>query len=241
MLKEALEYIVGLRKPEIVEVGGETYSDKPLERIDFSPMAEPIVMGTLTSFCEYIRAKIDDMSVKMIVHVESPTCVRLYSDLDYNRQREYIAVVKANIPEFPFDQYVDHEKFLISMQSKFIDDASTDKALLLKFAGTVKTGTVAQYGDDGVTQKATIKTGIASMSDAIVPSVVRLKPYRTFLEVEQPTSDFVFRMKEGKYDSGVQCAIFEADGGAWKAEAMENIKAYLKSELNDLRLFTVIS
>ena len=241
MLKEALEYIVGLRKPEIVEVSGETYSDKPLERIDFSPMAEPIVMGTLTSFCEYLRAEIDDMSVKMIVHVESPTCVRLYSDLDYNRQREYIAVVKANIPEFPFDQYVDHEKFLISMQSKFIDDASTDKALLLKFAGTVKTGTVAQYGDDGVTQKATIKTGIASMSDAIVPSVVRLKPYRTFLEVEQPTSDFVFRMKEGKYDSGVQCAIFEADGGAWKAEAMENIKAYLKSELNDLRLFTVIS
>ena len=241
MLKEALEYIVGLRKPEIVEVGGETYSDKPLERIDFSPMAEPIVMGTLTSFCEYIRAKIDDMSDKMIVHVESPTCVRLYSDLDYNRQREYIAVVKANIPEFPFDQYVDHEKFLISMQSKFIDDYSTDKALLLKFAGTVETGTVAQYGDDGVTQKATIKTGIASKSDAIVPSVVLLKPYRTFLEVEQPKSDFVFRMKEGKYDSGVQCAIFEADGGAWKAEAMENIKAYLKDELNDLRQFTVIS
>lgn len=241
MLKEALEYIVGLRKPEIVNIEGETYSDKPLERISFTPMAEPIVMGTLTSFCEYIRAKIDAMSEKMIVHVESPTCVRLYSDLDYNRQREYIATVQASVPQFPFNQFVEHEKFLIAMQSKFIDDGSTEKALLLKFAGTVETGTVAQYGDDGVTQKATVKTGIASKSDAIVPSVVRLCPYRTFLEVRQPASDFIFRMKEDKYGDGVQCAIFEADGGAWKAEAMENIKAYLKAELDDFKQFTVIS
>lgn len=242
MLKEALEYIVGLRKPEIIEVGEETYSDKPLERIDFSPMAEPIVMGTLTSFCEYIRSKIDDMQRdNMIVHVESPTTVRLYSPLDYNRKREYIATAQASVPQFPFDQFTEHEKFLIAMQSKFIDDDSTDKALLLKFAGTVETGTIAQYGDDGVTQKATIKTGIASKSDAIVPSIVRLRPYRTFLEVDQPASDFVFRMREDKYNGGVQCAIFEADGGSWKTEAMETIKEYLKSALYDIDGYTVIS
>lgn len=32
-IKEALEYIVGLRKPEIISVGGESYSDKELRRI----------------------------------------------------------------------------------------------------------------------------------------------------------------------------------------------------------------
>lgn len=150
-----------------------------------------------------------------------------------------MAVVKAELPDFDFNKFMDHEKFLINMQSKFID--TEDKALLLKFAGTVETGTVAQYGDDGVTQKATVKTGIASKSDAIVPAAVNLKPFRTFLEVEQPASDFVFRMKEEKYAEGVMCAIFEADGGAWKAEATANVKAYLQEQLKDLCEFTVIS
>lgn len=34
MIKKTLEYIVGLNKPELVEVGGETYSDKSLHRVN---------------------------------------------------------------------------------------------------------------------------------------------------------------------------------------------------------------
>ena len=30
MIKEALEYIISLRKPEITDINGETYSDKTL-------------------------------------------------------------------------------------------------------------------------------------------------------------------------------------------------------------------
>lgn len=56
----------------------------------------------------------------------------------------------------------------------------------------------------------------------------------------QPESQFVFRMKEDKYD-GVQCALFEADGGAWRLVAMENIKEYLERELEGLEQFTVIA
>lgn len=48
----------------------------------------------------------------------------------------------------------------------------------VKFAGTVESGTLAEYGDDGVTQKATVKTGIASKGDAIVPNPVKLKGTR---------------------------------------------------------------
>jgi len=42
-------------------------------------------------------------------------------------------------------------------------------------------------------------------------------------------------------DDGVECAIFEADGGAWKNAAMKNIKEYLQFELEELPQFTVIS
>ena len=133
---------------------------------------------------------------------------------------------------------MDHESFLIALQSKFIPN--DDRDLLMRFTGTVENGTVAQYGDDGVTQKATIKTGIASKGEAVVPNPVKLRPFRTFIEVEQPESAFVFRMRQDS-DDGVECAIFEADGGAWKNAAMKNIKEYLQFELGDLPQFTVIS
>ena len=236
MIKEALEYIVGLKTPVITEIDGNTYSDKPLNRISYVPNAKTIGMKTLTSLVEYIKANIDSMSEKMIVHVISPTEVHLYSSLDADRKREYLVEVNAELPDFRFGSFIDHENFVIALQSKFVPNE--DRDLVLKFAGTVEDGTVAEYGDDGVTQKATIKTGVASKADAVVPNPVNLIPYRTFLEVQQPASDFIFRMKSS---CGVQCAIFEADGGAWKNEAMSRIKNYLALELSEYPQFTVIS
>lgn len=237
MIKEALQYIVGLKEPVINVIDGNTYSDKPLERISYTPYARSIQMSTLTSLVDYIKASIDTMSDKMIIHVVSPTEVQLFSSLDDERNREYLVDVNAQLPSFRFGEFIEHEAFCIALQSKFIQNP--DRELVLKFAGTVEDGTVAQYGDDGVTQKATVKTGLTSAADAIVPNPVNLIPYRTFLEVEQPASDFIFRMKS---ERGVQCAIFEADGGAWKNEAMQNIKDYLESELASYKeQFTVIS
>lgn len=236
MIKEALEYIVGLKTPVITEIDDNTYSDKPLNRISYVPYAKTIGMKTLTSLVEYIKANIDCMSEKMIVHVVSPTEVHLYSSLDADRKREHLVEVNAELPDFRFGSFIDHESFVIALQSKFVSNA--DRDLVLKFAGTVEDGTVAEYGDDGVTQKATVKTGVASKADAVVPNPVNLIPYRTFLEVEQPASDFIFRMKSS---CGVQCAIFEADGGAWKNVAMSRIKRYLQFELSDFPQFTVIS
>jgi len=240
MIKKALEYLVELAKPNFETIGGYVYSDKSLERIDYNPKAAKIEMNTLSSLIDYIKANVDEMSGKMIIHVQSPTLVQMYSELDYERKREYMVEVNASVPDFRFNQFSDHEPFCINLQSKFIDDPETDRALLLKFAGTVEAGTVAEYGDGGVTQKATVKTGIASKGEAIVPSPVTLKPFRTFVEVEQPLSNFVFRMKQDRYD-GIQCALFEADGGAWKIAAMQEIKTYLKEQLEGMEGFIVIS
>lgn len=245
MIKEALKYLVGLGEANIKQVTlpdgtVQVYSDKTLNMITkYIPRADKLHMHTLSSFVEYIKANIDTMAPKMIIHVESPGKVSLYSQLDEERQRERIVEVFAQVPEFGYEKFIDHETFCINVQSKFLDDPNTDKALLLTFAGTVEQGSVAEYGDDGVTQKATVRQGIASKTDAIVPNPVKLRPYRTFIEVEQPVSQFIFRMKDGH---GIQCALFEADGGAWKNAAMSNIKDYLEFELADFKeQFTVIS
>lgn len=238
MIKEAIHYIVNLASPTISSINGETYSDKQLIRIDHNPHAVAIEMNTLSSLVRYIEKEIDSMPGKMIVHVKSPTSVVLYSQLDYDRKREHLVNVNAELPDFRFGQFIDHESFCINLQSKFID--SKDRSLILKFAGTVEAGSVAEYGDDGITQKATVKTGIASKGDALVPSPAVLTPYRTFLEVGQPESAFVFRMKQDSRGE-VTCALFEADGGAWKIDAMNNIAEYLTKALVCFDNFIVIS
>ena len=245
MIRKAMEYLVNLGEAQVREVKlpdgtVQTYSDKPLNRLSkYYPMAEPVSMNTLTSLVDYIRSHIDSMAEKMIVHVVSPEEVCLFSQLNGERKREYLVRVRAQVPSFRYESFTEHEEFCISVQAKFLSDPDTDKDLLLKFAGTVENGTVAEYGDDGVTQKATVRQGIASKTEAIVPNPVRLRPYRTFMEVEQPVSEFIFRMKDAR---GICCALFEADGGAWKNAAMQNIKKYLEFELEEYKeQFTVIS
>lgn len=239
MIKEALQYIVGLGEANLLEVEGCTYSDKPLEKVSYIPYPEPIKLKTLSSFVEYIKnfRECEMADGKAIVHIESPTRVRIYSVLDRECNRDNYAIAEAELPYMEFGTFDNHESFCIALQSKFVDNE--DRKLLLKFAGTVQDGTVTEYGDDGVSQKATVKTGLSSKSDAIVPNPVLLKPFRTFLEVDQPESAFIFRMKNGNY--GVQCALFEADGGAWKNEAMKRIKEYLQEELKEVEDLVVIS
>lgn len=236
MIKEALQYIVGLRKPETMCIDGQVFSDKELHRISYKPKASPIEMSTLTSLVDYIRTTSYEFPRNMIIHIHSPLHVSLYSVLDEDRRRECLVEVRAELPEFPFGRFIGHEEFCIGLQSKFLENE--DRKLLLKFAGTVEAGTVAQYGDDGVSQRATVKTGVSSKADAIVPSPCALRPYRTFLEVDQPASQFVFRMRG---DRSIECALFEADGGAWKMAAMQNVKEYLNAELAGVPEIIIIS
>lgn len=238
MTRDALQYVVGLKTAEVLDINGGKYVDKNVHRVDKELRASAIQMNTLTSLVDYLKAGVDSMADKMLVQVVSPMKVRVLSMLDADRKREELVDVEAMIPDFEYGRYMGNERFIIALQSKFI--GNDDRALLLQFAGTVKDESIAQYGDDGVTQKATIKTGITSVGDAVVPNPVKLRPFRTFIEVEQPESAFVFRMRQAE-GHGVECAIFEADGGAWKNAAMKSIKEYLQYELAELPQFTVIS
>ena len=78
-----------------------------------------------------------------------------------------------------------------------------------------------------------MKTGITTKDNVLVPNPVNLIPYRTFLEVEQPASDFVFRVSEGRGGAPVS-KLVAADGGVWKSQAVANVKAYLMEALKDI-------
>ena len=106
---------------------------------------------------------------------------------------------------------------MIEIQSNFAP--SQDRDILVKFAGNVEQKNNTTYSDDGKTQVATMSTGVASKSDVIVPNPVFLAPYRTFQEIAQPYSNFVFRMGDK------QIPAFSL------IEAVARIKEYFYSEL----------
>lgn len=241
MLQKAIEYIMKQAKPNEITYEGEMFTDKVMHRMHQPISAETIQMKTLSSLIDYLRDNSDTiLEGKAIVQVVSPTCVKLFSQksLEKDLENKIYVDVKAEIPEFAFGKWYGNEEFVINVMSKFIttsfEEGLDDKAAVLQFAGTVQAGTVTNYGDNGVSQSATIKNGILDMEEKLVPSIVELCPYRTFNEVEQPKSKFIFRMKQDKYD-GINCALFEADGGAWRNEAMQNIKCYLVSELEKIK------
>lgn len=234
--REGLEYLVGLGegKKVIIETEQGVFTTRNLTRVK-APRASVLGVSTLTGFVDYIKANIDKLQGELLIQVKSHGEVNLYSPLNSDKEREEYIRAEAILPNnIHYDYFLDTEKFNIMLQSSFVNVG--DREILLKYTGLIRDEAVKSTGDDGVSQSVTVKTGVATVGQAIVPNPVSLAPYRTFPEVEQPSSKFIFRMQEGP-----RAAIYEADGGAWRNEAMNNIKAYLSENLEGLDNIKIIS
>lgn len=234
--REALEYLVeiGVKEDPIVKLNQGTFTKERLTRVT-EPKAETLTVSTLTGLVDYIKSNIDTLPEKLLIQVKSHKEVALYSPLNIDREREEYIKVEAILPNnIVYDRFLSTEQFNIMLQSSFVDIGT--KQTLLKYTGLVQDEAVKTTGDDGVSQQVTVKTGVASVGQAIVPNPVELAPYRTFPEVEQPISKFIFRMQEGP-----KAAIFEADGGAWRNRAMINIREYLEENLKSYNNISIIS
>lgn len=232
-LKEALQYAVDLgtraEKTEVVEICGKTYARGNLSRYDKPVYADVVRASTLTALADYIENCAAEFRGNMIIHIVSPTKVRLMSVLDEERNREILFETNAETSEFQFGQWYDQETFMISLQANF--QMNDDLATVMKLAGNIEKKNETTFSDDGRTQTATMNVGIASKADVIVPNPVELIPYRTFQEVAQPTSKFVFRIGDKEVPA---FKIVEAEGGIWRNEAIGNIKDYLFSLIADM-------
>ncbi|MBM7835927.1 hypothetical protein [Clostridium sardiniense] len=234
--KEAIEYLVNLGEKDdpIIQLAQGTYSRVGLSRVT-EPVASSLTVSTLTGLVDYIKGNVDKLKGELLIQVKSEEEVRLYSPLNEDREREVYIKAQAILPNnVRYDQFIDTERFNIMVQSSFVEVG--DKKALLQYTGLVQDENVKSIGDDGVSQQVTVKTGVASVGQAIVPNPVSLAPYRTFPEVEQPMSKFIFRMQDGP-----RAAIYEADGGAWRNEAINKIKEYLLEELEGISNIKIIA
>lgn len=218
--------------PEIIEIHDAKYASRSIQLIA-PPQPRMLEVHTLTGIAEYVKQKPDGQKRTLFCHVSAPHKVSVYSDLslEYATRDTYIEA-KPAIDPFSFGSYHRLEDFIIALQARF--EPTDDSLAILQLVGNLTDGTISSYNDDGVTQQVTVKSGVARVENAAVPPRVTLAPFRTFLEIDQPESEFVFRMKSGGEGQAPQCALFESDGGAWKLRAIESIRTWLCEQAPEL-------
>lgn len=229
-----------LAEPQVVEVdgikrmalptgGGNWKLDDTLPKAPATPGV--LKLGTLQGLVSYLNANRDGLKrEELTVQVVNPRQVDVRERMTEGdfRRRQLVAQVELDLfaPDaFKFGVFQELEPFIIGLQASFADTA--DKAAILKLIGNVKDEAVKVSVDDGVTQTVTARQGAVLGQNVEVPTTHELAPYRTFREVEQPVGKYLLRLRTG----GPTVALFEADGGAWKLEAIERVRVYLVDKL----------
>ena len=227
MDRTAIEKIVELGAPNYHVENGYTYTDKELNVIE-EPQVPTLTFHTLDGLIYALKAEYQNFNGPILIDVNDEENITVFSAIsDIDRQREMPYKVRAEVVDIPFDRKLDYETMMITLKSKFVD--TPELRDLVQLLGTITEENNAMLSDDGFTQTVVVRKGIALKDNKAVNPIVKLKPYRTFCEVEQPESEFLIRLSEGGY-----VALYEADGGAWKLQARRNVADYLKTALAEL-------
>lgn len=232
-LRDAIDRIAEMSKPFVLEgFGGRQFCSTDLHEV--KPKVDlPVryAVDTLDAIIKLVRTEGVSQSPLLYVRVDSARRVVVDSTFTgtqyakFSRAPLYEAV--TDVPNITTNNTMSQERAIIELQSLY--GATPDRDYLLDLLSRIDVNDGVSSMDNGVTQEVNVRSGAVLKHATPVRPIVSLQPYRTFLEVEQPMSDFLLRVdKEGRP------ALYEADGGAWKLEAKRNIAAYLGNKLADL-------
>jgi len=232
-----------VKKSYTVDVNGDMYSSCDLKKVVFNPLACSIELSSLSGLTEYMNKElIDDKKkgVDYFIHVIDPKNVEVLSNVHGDdRKRENIinCCLDGNLKEFPFGSYLSQEDFIIKVQTLLKE--TKDREYLKQYAMAVRVDATVRTDDDGISQKVEQKSGISGnlTKEVDIKPVVSLKPFRTFREVEQPESQFLFRVRQ--VSGRPEFAIFEADGGVWRLEAVTNVVRYLQENIHNEQMSVI--
>lgn len=231
MLKELAQYITGLavdaEKTEVIEVNGETYMDGKRLMPDTCNYKE---LNTLDAAIDFLHAtcRDGDFEYPLIVSATHKD-IEVYSSLDKYKKRNNVLSVRPATPRIDFNIYMDLEEFIIQLQTCFVE--TTNKQRLIELVSSFVESEKLEVSDNGISQTVTVEKGAAikSKNEIEISPFVKLQAYRTYLEVEQPGTMYLLRVRKGN-----QIALYEADGGAWKMTAQKRVVRYLSDGLADL-------
>ncbi len=230
---DTIQKVLDIAKPEIHQITdalGRTarYSTKTLHEVKATPppMCELVTVHTLTGFADLVKAHLEevgDFSGRYLIHIEDHENIRLINKAtdEYGRRETLILAKPMECERFRFGVWYDQEAFSIAIASMFTGDG--DRDYVLKTSATLINDAIRTNEDNGFAQKVTVKAGIRTKEETTLRPQVALAPFRTFPEVDQPVSSFVFRARCAE-NTAPALMLVEADGGRWKVDAIAILK-----------------
>lgn len=196
------------------------------------PSVEPLGVNSLSGLVKMIRTSlfetemIPDINLPLIVRVDVND-IRVYSSLDMGKDRHRLIRAEPLIPSLSLGRNLSVEELIILLSTAYIPTENTEK--FINSISNLRIVEEVEFADDGIGQTVIAKQGASVNKSFQVQPIVKLKPIRSYAEIEQVESKFLFRVNKG----GSVC-LREADGGQWQYLAQSRIVEYLEKELKDL-------
>lgn len=233
MLKEFIEHIQKTTAPQIAQVEGHTFivaSDGDFNELrpelDFPAT---ISLNSLDALVKLVKTEAVRAEHPLYITVPDHLTVQCFgsphADQRFTRLTYYTACA-TDVPGWDAKVQLPFEEMQIALRTRFQETADTP--YIQKLLSEISTGAKITFNDNGVATTIVTKKGIDLQANETIRPIIKLRPYRTFQEVEQPESVFLIRINE----RGI--SFIEADGGMWKLKARETVKAFLEDKLSDL-------
>ena len=230
MLAEAIDKIRELSRPFSYEMDGHTYmlnDDGSYYEIKPDLNApECLNLSSLDAVITMVRTEAVKYATPIFISVPSATMVRVFSttrtELREHRIDFYVAKA-TDVPGWESEMKLPFDKAAVALQTRFQD--SDDREYCLQLLSNITTGAKVTYNDIGVATTVVTQKGISLQQNQTIKPLVKLRPYRTFQEVEQPEGLFLIRIDE----RGI--TFTEADGGMWRLTARKTVADYITEAL----------
>lgn len=240
MIEEALQWLKDNTQPVIFEAAGQSFSTADFNPIEIKrDLPGALKVTTLSGLSDLVTASFEGITNdKFVAHIVSPTQVDIVGlASDEHGRRKRFATAEAWLPSgLQVGVFQDHNEFMLLLQRYFVPN--DDVTYLLTLCANLTDEKAVTSTDDGLTQTVGTRSGVRWQSTTAVKPRVSLAPFRTFTEVAQPESIFVLRMQSPKEPGIPKLGLFDADGGAWRKQAIDNIARNLSVVLKDMNIIS---
>lgn len=245
-LADAINTLAELGKkaaaPTFHDVNGRTFlvTGNDCTEIEPPELAKPGMYTTrsLNALVALVKTEVDslfgDDALPLYVSCKTYGSVEVFTrpiaDADLYRWSPYTANA-SDLPPLVEDVRWNFDEAMIKLRSMFQrapEGEKNDVDYILDLLSHMSFDQSVKSDDNGITQTVQVRKGVSFVENKAVRPIVTLAPYRTFQEVEQPESEFVFRVYDDR-----SISLTAADGGMWKMAARSIVKDYLEDALQD--------
>ncbi len=213
-LADAINTLAELGKkaaePEKVDINGRRFmvtggSCTEIEPLEL-PKPEKVNTRSLNALVVLIKSEVDSQTENPPLYVSCNTYggVEVFTtpntEDDLHRWQPYHATA-SDLPPLVEDVRWSFDEAMIKLRSMFQrapEGEKNDVDYILDLLSHMSFDQSVKSDDNGITQTVQVRKGVSFVENKAVRPIVTLAPYRTFQEVEQPESEFVFRVYDDR-------------------------------------------